>query len=73
MCYCPKYIRGDDIKSHFDKKQVGDVDEWQRNLDGDKIYFQCLKEPNYFMKLMSSYGTLDWLDKKILRISSVMA
>ena len=49
------------------------MDVWQRNLDGDKIYFQCLKEPNYFMKLMSSYGTLDWLGKKILRISSVMA
>ena len=40
-------------------KQVGDVDAWPGKLDGIKFYAQCLKEPDYIMSLMSTYGTLE--------------
>ena len=26
--YWPKFIRGDDIKAHFDNKEVGETDSW---------------------------------------------
>ena len=31
--YWPKYIKGDDIKSHFDGKDVGDCDSWKGQMD----------------------------------------
>jgi hypothetical protein len=57
--YWPKYIRGDDIKQHFEDKDVGDVDAWPGKLDGVPFNLFCMKEPDYVMSLMSSYGTLE--------------
>eukprot|EP00934_Nitzschia_sp_Nitz4_P007490 Nitzschia sp. Nitz4//scaffold526_size3785//2112//3756//NITZ4_009261-RA/size3785-processed-gene-0.3-mRNA-1//1//CDS//3329553959//7480//frame0 len=56
--YWPKYIRGDEIAEHFQTKEVGDVDAWGGVLDSVKFHVYCMKEPDYIMSLMSSYGTL---------------
>ena len=55
--YCPKYIRGDKIKAWFKGKQVGTADSWKGKLDGIPFHVFCMKEPDYVMSLMSTYGT----------------
>ncbi|KAG7356336.1 transposase IS4 [Nitzschia inconspicua] len=55
--YWPKYIRGDEIKDHFKDMPVGSVDSIGGNLDGIDFDVFCMKEPDYVMMLMSTYGT----------------
>ena len=55
----PKYIKGDDIKAHFDNKNVGDVDSWAGTLDNIPFHVYAMKELDYIMLLMSMYGTND--------------
>ena len=56
--YWPRYIRGDDIRQHFDGKNVGDADAWPGTLDGQSFSVHSMKEPDYVMSLMTTYGTL---------------
>ena len=55
--YWPKYIKGDDIKSHFDGKDVGDCDSWKGQMDEVDFHVNAMKEPDYVMSIMSTYGT----------------
>ena len=55
--YWPKYIKGDDIKSHFDGKDVGDCDSWKGQMDEVDFHVYAMKEPDYVMSIMSTYGT----------------
>ncbi len=55
--YWPKYIRGDEIAAHFEGKPVGSYDYWPGMLDNVKFSIHCLKEPDYVMSLMATYGT----------------
>ena len=55
--YWPKYIKGDVIKQHFDEKTVGDCDSWKGNMDEVPFHVYAMKEPDYVMSLMSTYGT----------------
>ena len=55
--YWPKFIRGDDIKAHFDNKEVGATDSWAGELDNIPFHVYAMKEPDYVMSLMSTYGT----------------
>jgi hypothetical protein len=55
--YWPKWILGDEIDKHFDDKEVGDVDAWPGTLDNVPFHVFAMKEPDYVMKLMSTYGT----------------
>ena len=55
--YWPKYIKGDDIKSHFDGKNAGDCDAWKGQMDEVDIHVYAMKETNYGMSIMSTYGT----------------
>ena len=56
--YWPKHIRGDDIAKHFQEKDVGDTDAWAGELEGTRFHVFCMKEPDYVMSIMSTYGTL---------------
>jgi Transposase IS4 len=56
--YWPKYILGDAIKQHFDTKAVGECDRLPGVLDGVKFDIFGMKEPDYVMMLMSTYGSL---------------
>ncbi|KAL7571289.1 hypothetical protein ACA910_008942 [Epithemia clementina (nom. ined.)] len=55
--YWPKFIRGEEIKQHFNNKQVGDCDAWKGSMDEVKFHVYAMKEPDYVMSLMSTYGT----------------
>jgi hypothetical protein len=55
--YWPKDVDGDAIHDHFAAKDVGDVDAWPGELDGVRFHLFCMKEPDYVMSLMSTYGT----------------
>ena len=55
--YWPKYIKGDAIKEHFDDKDVGNCDSWKGNMDEVPFHVYAMKEPDYVMSLMSTYGT----------------
>lgn len=57
--YWPMYIDGDGIKTHFDDKPVGSVDVLNGELDAVKVAVHGLKEPNYTMMLMTTYGTIN--------------
>ena len=54
--YWPRYIRGDEIKAHFAHKEVGDTDSWAGKLDDVPFHLYSMKEPDYVMSLMSTYG-----------------
>ena len=56
--YWPKYIDGEAIIQHFQDKEVGATDALPGVLDDIPIHVHCMKEPDYVMMLMSSYGTL---------------
>ena len=58
-CYRPKYVDGDAINQHFSNKEVGGAtDALCGTLEEVPVSIHCLKEPDYIMMLMSSYGTL---------------
>ena len=57
-CYWPKYVPGALIDTHFDDKQVGDTDSLHGVLDGVPYDIFCMKELDYVMKIMSTYGGL---------------
>ena len=57
--YWPKYIKGDDIKAHFENKNMGDAGSWAETLDNIPFHVYTMKEPDYVMPLMSTYETND--------------
>ena len=56
--YWPKHIRGDEIAQHFADKEVGTADAWAGELDGVRFHVFSMKEPDYVMSLMATYGSL---------------
>ena len=62
--YWLKYIHGEDIKSHFADKEVGATDAWAGKSDGVPFHIYTMKEPDYIMSLMSTYGTNQQIDGK---------
>ena len=57
--YWPKHIRGDDIKKHFEDKEIGAADAWQGEMEGVPFHVFGMKDTDYVMSLMSTYGTLN--------------
>jgi hypothetical protein len=55
--YWPKDVDGEAISSYFDDKDVGHSDAWPGEIDGVRFHIFCMKEPDYVMSLMSTYGT----------------
>ena len=56
--YWPKHVPGDLIDEYFKDKEVGETDSLHGTFDGVKYNFFCMKEPDYAMKVMSTYGGL---------------
>lgn len=56
--YWPKHVPGDMIDAHFTEKEVGSTDSLKGKLDGVHYDIFCMKEPEYVMKIMSTYGGL---------------
>ena len=59
--YWPKYIKGEEIKAYFEDIETGVTKRLPGELEGEKFDLFCLKEPDYVMTLMSTYGSLNKL------------
>ena len=56
--FWPKGIDGDNIITHMNNKEVGECDAKLGHVDNKTFYLFAMKEPNYTMMMMSTYGTL---------------
>ena len=65
--YWPENIKCDAIDSQFALKEVGNVDAVKKVEDGVDYHIFCMKEPDYVMKLMTTYETLETTDKRTRR------
>ena len=52
-------FKGDEIKEALKDKEIGVVSRLPGELDGVKFDLFCVKEPEYVMTLMSTYGSLN--------------
>ena len=59
-------MKGEEIKQHFEGKRVGSVDAWAGKPENIPLYIFSMKEPDYVMIIMSTYGTLNEVVKAIL-------
>ena len=57
--YWPTYVPGEEIKARFIHRGVGDVDCWYGKLEGLQLHLHYMREPDYIMSLMSTYGTME--------------
>ena len=65
--YWPDNIKGDAIDSHFASKEVGNFDAVKQVEDDVAYHIFCMKDTDYLMKLMTTYGTLDPTDMRTQR------
>ena len=56
-CYWPKYIPGDSIIQDFVDKEVGYSNAKKGVLNGVPFHLYAMKEPDYTVLIMSTYGT----------------
>jgi hypothetical protein len=56
--YWPKYVPGDDMDRHMEGKPIGSTDSLHGTLDGIPYDLFIMKDKDYNMKLMSTYGSL---------------
>ena len=56
--YWPKFVPGDEIEERLKEKEVGAVDCLKGQIDSVPYNIFTMKEPDYNMKLMATYGTL---------------
>ena len=56
--YWPNHVPGEQIIQHFADKAIRSADAIKGELDGVPFYIYSMKEPDYTMMLMSTYGTL---------------
>jgi hypothetical protein len=55
--YWPKHVPGEQIDDRMKDKEIGDVDALNGTLDGVPYNIMCMKDVDYTMKLMSTYGS----------------
>ena len=65
--YWAANIKGDAIYAHFSSKEVGNADALNKVEDGVTYHVFYMKEPDYVMKLMTKYGTLEPTGKRTRR------
>ena len=56
--YWPKYIK-------VDGNNVGDCNAWKGQMDKVDFHVYTMKEPNYVMSIMSTYGTNQRMGKEM--------
>ena len=72
--YWPKYIDGEGIDQQFQTEKVGQCDSLPGTLSGKAFSIFCMKEENYTMKLMDTYGALVKIDgSKTLRLLTAVS
>ena len=61
--YWPKYIDAGAIDSHFDANGIDTTDSLPGVMDGTQFRIYCVKEEDYVMKLMATYGALRLIEE----------
>ena len=61
-CYWPKGVPTEEIIWNIQNKEVGDVDTVQGSIRGKRYRIMAIKEPDYVMLMMTTYGTLEHLE-----------
>ena len=67
-CYWPKHVPENKIEEYFEDKEVGAMDSLKGKLHDVHYDIFCMKEPDYVMKIMSTYGGLienDWQKESV--------
>ena len=62
--YWPKHIDGKKVKKHFTEKPVGLVGSTTGTLDEVPVNLFAMKEEDYVMMMMSTYGTVEQMSDK---------
>ena len=57
--YWPTYIKGKKMKDRFNDKNVDTLYAWPGKIDAIAFYVFLIKEPDYVMNMMLSYGILN--------------
>jgi hypothetical protein len=57
--YWAKHINGDEVCDHFKDSPVGHCDARYGVKDGKSFYIYRMKEPDYVMMMMATYGNMD--------------
>ena len=60
--YWPKGVPAEEILQHMQNKEVGDVETVQGLIRGKIYNIMAIKEPNYVMLIITTYGTLEDLE-----------
>ena len=60
--YRPKGVPSEEILRHMQNKDVGDFYEVKGSIRGKSCNIISLKEPDYVMLMMTTYGTLEHLE-----------
>ena len=55
--YWPRYVKGEEIKDHFDGKEPGFFDAIKGTFDNVPFYIYGMKEPDYALLFMTSFGS----------------
>ena len=67
--YWLKHIPGNEIIAHFANKEIGDADAISGILDEVPFYILGMKEPDFVMQIMTTYGTMKQLgDQKLQHV-----
>ena len=56
--YWPKHVPGDEIIAHLNDTEVGADDTIKGTMDGITFHIHGMKEPDYNMMLLTTYGTI---------------
>ena len=56
--YWPKGVAGDVINAHMEDKKVGKTNGKKGVKDGKSFYVFTMKEPDYTMIILSTFGSL---------------
>lgn len=59
--YWPRYIKGDEIKEYFQDKEVGYFNAIKASIEGTEFHVYGMKEPDYVLFFMTTYGTGNWV------------
>ena len=60
--YYPKGVPEEAIIRHIQNKEVGDVDAVQGSIIGKGYHIMDIKNPDYMILMMTTYGALDHLE-----------
>ena len=60
-CYWTMGVPEEEILRHMQNKEVGGVDAFQGSIRGKSYHIMAIKEPDYVMLMMTTYGTLEHL------------